>query len=35
MELNKKLCATRRELSQKVGWPIALDADGLYGIGLL
>ena len=35
MELNRKLCATRRELSQHAGWTIALDADRSYCIVLL
>ena len=35
MELNKKLCATRRKLSQQVGWTIALDAVCPYGIVLI
>ena len=35
MELNRKLCAPRRELSQQAGWTIVLDADTLFGIILL
>ena len=29
MKLNRELCATRRKLSQQVGWTIVLDAVGI------
>ena len=32
MELNRELCATRKELSQQAGWTIALDAVCSCGI---
>ena len=35
MELDRKLCATRRKLSQQAGWTIALDAVCLYANVLL
>ena len=29
MDLNRELCASRRKLSQQVGWTIVLDAVGI------
>ena len=29
MKLNRELCASRRKLSQQVGWTIVLDAVGI------